>query len=205
MRDESLLCQLKRRFRPTTDSAHPFGRYPNLTKDAVLDAPDRGWVADITYVRLPTTFCYAASILDDYSRYCVGWALSRWIDTRLTISALEMALAVRRPEPRLIHHSDQGVQYASGEYVARLEDAGARISIGANEGAQTRLPLGAQALGGPTESLQVLRRTRPHLLPVPTTQSFVSYRAGVRVAHGPVPLEPLVQLDLRPLLFVGGR
>src|SRR3712207_778342 len=78
MRKESLLCQLKKRFRPTTDSAHSFGIYPNLIKDAALDGPDQGWVADITYVRLPTTFCYLASILDDYSRYCVGWSLSRW-------------------------------------------------------------------------------------------------------------------------------
>jgi putative transposase len=122
MRNESLLCQLKRRFRPTTDSAHPFKRYPNLIKDAKLTGPDQGWVADITYVRLPTTFCYLASILDDFSRYCVGWALSRWIDTRLTLKALEMALSVRRPDVGLIHHSDQGVQYASGEYISRLQE-----------------------------------------------------------------------------------
>lgn len=78
MRKESLLCQLKRRFEPTTNSGHSFERYPNLIKDATLDGPDRGWVADITYdVRLPTTFCYLASILDDYSRKCVGWHLCR--------------------------------------------------------------------------------------------------------------------------------
>ncbi len=131
MREESLLCQIRRSFRPITDSTHPFKTYPNLIKDAVLDGPDQGWVSDITYVRLPTTFCYVASILDDYSRYCVGWALSRWIDTRLTLSALEMALGSRRPAAGLIHHSDRGVQYASGEYVARLKDAGARISMAA--------------------------------------------------------------------------
>jgi transposase InsO family protein len=68
MRNESLLCQLKRRFRPTTDSAHPFKRYPNLIKDAKLTGPNQGWVANITYVRLPTTLCYLASILDDFSR-----------------------------------------------------------------------------------------------------------------------------------------
>jgi putative transposase len=59
MRKESLLCQLKKRFSPTTDSAHSLGIYPNLIKDAALDEPDQGWVADITYVRLPTTFCYS--------------------------------------------------------------------------------------------------------------------------------------------------
>jgi len=131
MREESLLCRLKRHFKPTTDSTHPFGRYPNLVKETVVDAPDAVWLADITYVRLPTSFCYLASIIDDYSRYCVGWSLSRFIGTRLTLCALEMALAARRPAPGLIHHSDQGVQYASSEYVLRLEEAGALISMAA--------------------------------------------------------------------------
>jgi putative transposase len=131
MREESLLCQLQRRFVPTTDSAHAFAGYPNLVEDFEVDDLDRVWISDITYVRLPTTFCYLAAILDAYSRKCVGWKLSRWIDTRLTLCALEMALASRRPAPGLIHHSDQGVQYASSEYVARLEEAGARISMAA--------------------------------------------------------------------------
>jgi transposase InsO family protein len=129
MRQESLLCQLKRRFKPTTDSSHSFRRYPNLVKNMGLDGPDEGWVADITYVRLPNTFCYLAAVLDAYSRKCVGWHLSRFIDTRLTLSALEMALAARRPAAGLIHHSDQGVQYASSEYVLRLEEAGVKISM----------------------------------------------------------------------------
>jgi len=131
MRKESLLCQLKRRFKSTTDSSHSLRRYPNLLKDTAVDAPDMAWSADITYVKLPTGFCYLASIIDDYSRYCVGWSLSRFIDTRLTLSALEMALTTRRPDSGLIHHSDQGVQYASSEYVLQLEKAGARISMAA--------------------------------------------------------------------------
>lgn len=131
MREESLLCQLKRRFVPTTNSAHSFRRYPNLIKDIGIDALDQVWISDITYVRLPTTFCYLAAVLDAYSRRCVGWQLSRWIDTRLTLSALEMALAARRPAVGFIHHSDQGVQYASSEYVLRLQEAGAQISMAA--------------------------------------------------------------------------
>ncbi len=129
MREESLLCQIKRRFVPTTDSAHAFGTYPNLIKDTKLDALDQVWISDITYVRLPTSFCYLAAILDAYSRRCVGWHLSPFIDTRLTLSALEMALTTRQPEAGLIHHSDRGVQYASSEYVAQLEEAGALISM----------------------------------------------------------------------------
>jgi putative transposase len=131
MRQESRLCQLKRRFVPTTDLAHALGRYPNLIKDTGMDGLDQVWISDITYIRLPTTFCYLVAILDAYSRYCVGWHLGRWIDSRLTLRALEMALAARRPAPGLIHHSDQGVQYGSSEYVLRLEEAGVRISMAA--------------------------------------------------------------------------
>jgi putative transposase len=82
-------------------------------------------------VRLPAAFCYLAAILDAYSRRCIGWCLSRRIDTSLTLAALEMALANRNPEAGLIHHSDRGVQYASGEYVACLEQAGVLPSMAA--------------------------------------------------------------------------
>lgn len=133
MREESLLCHLTRRFAlpGTTDSRHGFTTYPNLLAAAVLDGLDQAWVADITYIRLPTTFVYLAGLLDAFSRRCVGWKLSRQIDTGLTRAALEMALRLRQPAPGLIHHSDRGVQYASTEYVACLEQAGARLSMSA--------------------------------------------------------------------------
>ncbi len=131
MREESLLCHLKRRFVPTTDSGHDWRTYPNLVKGTIFDAPDQAWVADITYIRLPTAFIYLAAILDTYSRRCVGWALLRWIDTDLTVAALGMAVTRRQPAPGLIHHSDRGVQYASGMYVQQLEAVGARISMSA--------------------------------------------------------------------------
>lgn len=131
MRDESLLCQLKRRFAVTTDSRHRFGSYPNLLREQTVDGLDQAWVADITYVRLPTTFCYLAAILDACSRRCVGWELSRQIDTELTLAALERAIASRRPAPGLIHHSDHGVQYASTRYVERLAAIGAQVSMAA--------------------------------------------------------------------------
>jgi putative transposase len=131
MRDEALLCQLKRRFVPTTDSRHDLGSYPNLLRERVPHGPNQAWVADITYIRLPTAFCYLATILDAFSRRVVGWELARTIDTRLTLAALERAIAGRRPEPGLIHHSDHGVQYASARYVERLEQIGAQISMAA--------------------------------------------------------------------------
>jgi transposase InsO family protein len=131
MREESLLCRLKRGFVLTTDSQHGYRRYPNLIKGLVIDRPDFVWSADITYIRLPSAFVYLAALLDACSRRCVGWELSRSIDTSLTLAALERALWTRRPPPGLIHHSDQGVQYASGDYVQRLEAAGIQISMAA--------------------------------------------------------------------------
>jgi transposase InsO family protein len=131
MRDEALLCQLERRFARTTDSAHALRTYPNLLADLIPARPDQAWVADITYIRLPATFVYLACVLDAWSRRCVGWELSRAIDTTLTLAALDRALATRRPAPGLIHHSDRGVQYASSAYIDRLHDAGAKVSMSA--------------------------------------------------------------------------
>jgi putative transposase len=131
MREESLLCQLKRQFVPTTDSHHPYQIYPNLIKGMQVDAPDVVWVADISYIRLLSAFVYLAAILDAFSRKCVGWHLSKRIDAQLAVAALEQALATRDGRPGLIHHSDRGVQYASNAYVERLLSVQARISMSA--------------------------------------------------------------------------
>lgn len=131
MQEEAWLCHLKRRFIPTTNSRHAFRRYPNLLAERLLDAPDQAWVADITYIRLPTGFVYLATLLDAHSRYCVGWQLSRLIDTSLTLGALERALTTRTPRPGLIHHADQGVQYACDAYVDRLNAVAAQVSMAA--------------------------------------------------------------------------
>ena len=131
LREEALLCQLKRRFVVTTDSAHGCRTYPNLLAGLAITQLDQVWVADITYIRLPTAFAYLACVLDAHSRRCRGWQLARQIDTRLTLAALDHALAARQPTPGLIHHSDRGVQYASADYVARLADAGGQISMSA--------------------------------------------------------------------------
>ena len=131
MRQEALLCQLKRRFVVTTDSAHGLRTYPNLLVDVAIARPDQVWVADITSIRLPAAFVYLACVLDACSRRCVGWQLSRTINTRLTLGALDRALAARQPAPGLIHHADRGVHYASAAYVARRAGAGARLSMAA--------------------------------------------------------------------------
>jgi putative transposase len=88
-------------------------------------------VADINYIRLPTTFIYLACVLDAWSRRCVGWQLSRTIDTQLTVAALNPVITVRQPAVGLIHHSDRGVQYASMACVERLIGIGAHISMSA--------------------------------------------------------------------------
>ncbi len=129
MREESLLCQLQRRWVPTTDSRHGQERYPNLVKERAVTGLNQLWVADITYVRLPRAFAYLAAILDAFSRKVIGWALSRWLDTTVALQALDQALATREIRPGLIHHSDQGVQYASGAYVERLRTHGIRVSM----------------------------------------------------------------------------
>jgi putative transposase len=131
MREESLLCQLKQRFVPTTDSHHRYQVYPNLLATMELTAPNQAWVGDITYIRLPSCFVYLACLLDAYSRRCVGWKLSRLIDTNLALGALDMALATRSIQPGLVHHSDRGVQYASTAYVERLVSVQAQISMSA--------------------------------------------------------------------------
>ncbi len=124
MRRDNLLALRRRRFVVTTDSNHKFEVYLNLARRMKLSGTDQLWVADITYIRLRAEFVYLAVILDAFSRKVVGWALDRTLANRLTISALEQAIAQRRPRPGLVHHSDRGLQYARGEYVAILEQYG---------------------------------------------------------------------------------
>ncbi len=132
MREEALLCQIKKHFVVvTTNSRHGFPVYPNLLSEVTLSAPDQAWVADFTYIRLRSAFVYLAAILDAFSRRCVGWHLSREMNAQMTSRALQQAIAERCPLPGLIHHSDRGVQYASHEYIEHLQAIGARISMSA--------------------------------------------------------------------------
>jgi transposase InsO family protein len=129
MRDKSWLCRLQRRSRRTTLSDHGLPVFPNLLKEAVITGLNQAWVADITYIRLPAEFVYLAAILDAHSRKVVGWHLSRRLDVSLSLTALECALAKRQVQPGVIHHSDQGVQYAAGDYVAKAREAGMLLSM----------------------------------------------------------------------------
>jgi len=129
LRADHLLCLRRRAFVQTTDSNHRLTVYPNLARDLVLSNINQLWVADITYIRLRREFIYLAVVLDAYSRRCIGWALARYLDARLPLTALQMALQTRNFQPGLMHHSDQGVQYASLEYVAVLQQNKIQISM----------------------------------------------------------------------------
>jgi transposase InsO family protein len=129
MREDNLLCVAKRKFVVTTDSTHGLKVYPNLAGSMILTGVDQLWVADITYIRLEEEFVYLAVILDAYSRRVVGWHLSDGLDDSLTLAALRMALGQRVVRPGLVHHSDRGVQYASGDYTDLLKANGVNISM----------------------------------------------------------------------------
>jgi transposase InsO family protein len=116
MREDNLLCVHRRRFVVTTDSRHNLPVYPNLARELTPTAINQLWVADITYIRLRTEFVYLAVVLDAFSRRLIGWALGRTLEAGLAATALRLALVERQPAPGLVHHSDRGVQYASGDY-----------------------------------------------------------------------------------------
>ena len=130
-REDNLLCVPKQAFRPaTTDSRHGWRVWPNLAGRMMPMAVNQLWVADITYIRLREEFVYLAVVLDAFSRRVVGWAMAEHLRAELALSALEMAIGDRPVTPGgLVHHSDQGVQYACGDYIGRLERAGIQPSM----------------------------------------------------------------------------
>ncbi len=121
LRSDNLLAIGRRKFKATTDSAHGYTVYPNYAQYLQIQAINQLWVADITYLRLGREFVYLAVVLDVFSRRVVGWALRRNLQTSLPLAALEQAITARKPPPGLVHHSDRGTQYASNDYVQRLE------------------------------------------------------------------------------------
>ena len=130
LRADNLLCLRRRAFVSTTDSQHQLTVYPNLARELVLTDINQLWVADITYIRLQRQFIYLAAVLDAYSRRCIGWALARYLDARLSLAALQMALQTRRfSAGQLTHHSDRGVQYACHDYVRVLQHHHIQISM----------------------------------------------------------------------------
>jgi putative transposase len=129
MREDNLLAIRRRKFVATTDSDHCFRVWPNLAQYLELSDINQLWVADFTFVRLEEEFAYLAVVLDAYSRRVIGWSLGQAMNSNLVVEALKKALEERRPSPGFVHHSDQGSQYASMEYVDLLENSGAVLSM----------------------------------------------------------------------------
>jgi len=132
MRQEGLQGRSGRRKAPrtTVPSTVPVTIPDLVQRRFVADAPDQLWVTDITYVRTWEGWLYVAAIVDVFSRKIVGWAMAEHMRVELPLAALAMAVARRRPPRGLIHHSDRGAQYTSGDYQQALTDAGILASMG---------------------------------------------------------------------------
>ena len=114
----------------TTDSHHDFPIAPNLLdRNFTAAAPNRIWLADITYVETDQGWLYLAAVMDLYSRRIVGWAMADHLRTELPLAALRMAISSQRPGAGLIHHSDRGVQYASADYRKLIQAEGFQASM----------------------------------------------------------------------------
>jgi putative transposase len=124
MREDNLLVVRQDRSRPRGHTLRAARVYLNLATRMTLLGPNQLWVADMTYIRLAREFVYLAVVLDVFSRKVIGWALGRSLKAQLPICALERAIANRRPPPGVVHHSDQGVQYACSEYMRTLREHG---------------------------------------------------------------------------------
>ena len=130
LREEHLLVERRRSRTRTTNSFHRFRVWPNLVKELEITRPDQVWVSDITYLRCRGGFAYLFLVTDVWSRKIVGWSLGQTLETSWSLDALTMAIkGVGAPLAGLIHHSDRGVQYCSGDYVNGLKKEGGEISM----------------------------------------------------------------------------
>jgi putative transposase len=120
MREHDLNPRKRRRFSRTTDSDHDGPVFPFVARDLEVHGPDQLWVADITYVAIATGFVYLSVILDAWSRRVIGHALARDLEARHSVAALARAIALRRPLPGCVFHTDRGVQYVSDAHRALL-------------------------------------------------------------------------------------
>ena len=130
MRVQGLRALQKKRFRVvTTDSDHDYPIAPNRLSETQVTKSNQVWCTDITYVQTDEGTLYLAAVLDLHSRKIVGWAMEDHMESSLPLAALNMALKQRRPQPGLLHHSDRGVQYASGHYRHALKSSGMEASM----------------------------------------------------------------------------
>ena len=130
MRDNGMRARQRRCFKRTTDSEHAWPVAPNLLDlDFTATVPNQKWSADISYVWTREGWLYLAIVMDLFSRRIIGWSVSDRLHRHLALAALRQALAIRRPQPGLICHSDRGSQYCSVDYQTELRRRGIHISM----------------------------------------------------------------------------
>jgi transposase InsO family protein len=130
MQERQLFAGKKRRKARTTNSQHRFPIASNLLKrDFTADAPNKKWVADMTFIETREGWLYLSGVLDVYSRKIVGWSMDKHHDAELVKAALQMALLSRQPAAGLIHHSDRGSEYASMSYQLLLQEQNIQASM----------------------------------------------------------------------------
>lgn len=127
-----LLVRRRKRKAVTTDSNHPYRKYPNLIKDFIPLRANELWVCDITYVDTPEGFVYLFLVTDAYSHKIVGYCVADTLEARSASAALQQALAQRKSAHPLYHHSDRGSQYCSRGYVGILKGSSVAISMTEN-------------------------------------------------------------------------
>jgi putative transposase len=132
MREDGLRAKHVKKFKVTTDSKHSMPVAPNVLAGRFeWGRPNQAWVGDITYIPTDEGWLYLAVLIDLFSRRVVGWAMDKRITRGLTLRALDMAVQRRRPPQGLIHHTDRGSQYASGDYQKALKGYGMICSMSA--------------------------------------------------------------------------
>lgn len=130
MRELGLSASIPFKYKTTTNSNHDHLIYPNLLmRNFNTDAPNLVWVADITYIWTREGWLYLATVMDLFNRKIVGFNIDSTLSTELPLLALQRALTLRSPDEGLIHHSDQGSQYASKDYVDLLKEKHCKISM----------------------------------------------------------------------------
>lgn len=128
MRNKNLLYRAQKAFRVTTNSAHSLKKYPNLIGSFVPTRTDQIWHADITYIRIAKSFVHLAALIDGFSRKVVGYGLGKTLSSDLSLAALLDSISKRNTDD-LIHHSDQGIQYCSTDYIKVLKEHCIAISM----------------------------------------------------------------------------
>ena len=155
MRENGITATVKKRFKVTTQSGHNLPVHRNLLgREFDVPALNRVWLGDITYIRTEEGWLYLAVLMDLCSRRIVGWNTADRMDRWLTLTALQQALRERRPQPGLIHHTDQGGQYAAYEYQHSLKQAQIVPSMSRKGGCWDNAPM--------ESFLSTLKRERVH-------------------------------------------